>query len=166
MKPQTDHERLLAEVLATEADSGFGAGVLAATLRQARQQRRRRQVQRIGGALAALLVVALLSNHWLGRGTKPELASLPQPTSYQLVVSQPLSPDQVVSTHACTPDQTVVTTAMANLIQTTPGGFGEIGDDELMALAAPNIVALVRRGPHEAELVFVSAPAVADSQQN
>jgi hypothetical protein len=158
MNSRTDQKQLLADVLATEAEPGFSAGVLAATLRQARRRRRIRQVRRIGGALVALLVVALVTGHWLRRGPQSELARLPHPTGYQLVVSQPLTPDQVVSTRALAPDQTVVSAATAHLIQTTPGGFGEIGDDELMALAAPNVVALVRRSPHDAELVFVPAP--------
>jgi hypothetical protein len=34
-----------------------------------------------------------------------------------------------------------------------------VGDAELLELAAPQIVALVRRGPQEMELVFAVPPA-------
>ena len=166
MKPQTDHERLLTEVLATEADADFSAGVLAATLRQARQQRRWRRIRQSSGALVVLLAIALGSCQLIRRGAAPETIPMPPPVSYELVLSQPLRSSQIASTTPLTPLLTVASTATASLVQTAPGGFGEIGDDELMALAAPNVVALVRRGPHEAELVFVSAPAEASSPPN
>ena len=159
MSRRTDNERLLDDVLAPESGSEFGANVLAETLRGVRRQRRARQVRRIGGTLVVLLVVALASSHFLRRGVKPELVHTPPPLNYQLVVNEPLTTDQTISTYALTPEQSVTPTATAQLVSTVAGGFGEIGDDELLSLAAPQVVALVRRGPYEAELVFVSSPA-------
>jgi hypothetical protein len=158
MKPRTDHERLLADVLAAEADPAFSAGVLAATLRQAQRRRRGRQVRQCGGALAVLLAVAFGASPLFRSSPKLESVQLPSPPSYRLVLSQPLPPDQIVSTRSFALHQTVTFTETVNVVQTTPGGFREIGEDELIALAAPSVVALVRRGPHEAELVFVSVP--------
>jgi len=157
MSRKTDNERLLADMLSAEPDSEFSANVLAETLRGVRRQRRVRQVRRYGGALAALIVVALAVNHFLRTGARLELARLSQPASYQLVVTLPLPAGQVTETRLFSPDQEVASATSVRLIQTTPGGFGEIGDDELILLAAPSVVALVRRGPHEAELVFVSS---------
>ncbi|HEX5218161.1 MAG TPA: hypothetical protein VFZ59_01220 [Verrucomicrobiae bacterium] len=162
MNREPDKERLLADVLGTEPDAEFSAGVLAQTLRGVRRQRRVRQVRRSGAVLVVLVAAALASSHFLRNNTKPELARLPQPTSYQptsyqLVTTHPLTPDQLINTQALSPEQQAVSARVA-VVQTSPGGFGEIGDDELLSLAAPNVVALVRRGPHEAELVFVSAP--------
>jgi hypothetical protein len=165
MSRRTDNERLLADVLAPEPNSEFGANVLAETLQGVRRQRRVRQVRRYGAALALLVAVSLASSHLLRSGAKPKLAQLPKPTSYQLVVTQPLAPGQITGTQLLSPNQQIVSTAGVALIQTTAGGFGEIGDDELISLAAPNVVALVRRGPHEAELVFVSSPPEDSSAQ-
>ena len=167
MKQGTDKERLLADVLNPETDSDFSAEVLTETLRGVRRQRRVRQIRRYGAALAVLAAVALASNHWFQNSAKPKLANAPAPTNYQLVTTQPLIVGQVTDTQPLSFDQQVASTASVNLVQTAPGGFGEIGDDELISLAAPNVVALVRRGPHEAELVFVSSPSEdSTSQQN
>lgn len=165
MKQNTDNERLLADLLSSEPDSKFSANVLAETLRGVRRQRRVRQVRRYCVALAALVAIALASSHFLRTGAKPGLARLPQPSSFQLVVTQPLGSDQFIETQSLSSNQQIASTADVNLIQTSTGGFGEIGDDELISLAAPNVVALVRRGPHEAELVFVSSPTEDSSAQ-
>ncbi len=167
MKQRTDNERLLADVLGAEADPDFSATVLAETLRGVRQRRRLRQLRRVGAALVVVLALVFVAGHLLRRGDKPELARSPLPTSYQLVISQPLTSDQIVSTQPLAPEQRVILETALLLVQTAAGGFREVGDDELMAMAAPNVVALVRRGPQEAELVFVSSPAEnSDSRQN
>jgi len=167
MNKRTDHERLLADVLAPEADSGFSSALLSQTLHAARRQRRNRQVRRYGGAVAVLLTATLLVSSYLRRAVKPEQSGLPPQLSYQLVVSQPLSANQLVGTRPLAQHQMVFSAFTADEVRTAAGGFREVGDDELMALASPQVVALVRRGPHEAELVFVSAPPVdSDSRQN
>jgi len=167
MKQRTDNERLLADVLTPETDSEFSANVLAATLRGVRRQRHARQLRRYGGALAVLLAVAFTASLVLRQSVKPELVQVPQPLSYQLVVSQPLTASQWVTTEPLTSNQSIVSTATSQLVQTVAGGFEEIGDDKLLSLAAPQIVALVRRGPNEAELIFVSPlPENSDSHQN
>ena len=63
------------------------------------------------------------------------------------VVTRPLSPENLLVSVRL---RNIVTTAMASV------PIREINDDELLALA-PKPAALVRRGPHSAELVFVSA---------
>ena len=166
MKRSPDKEQLLAAVLSADPDSEFSANVLADTLRGVRRQRRVRQARRYGSALAVLLAAVLASRHFLRSGAKPELARLPQATNFQMVATQPLTAGQITESRRFSPDQQV-TTATVNVIKTISGGFDEIGDDELIALAAPNVVALVRRGPHEAELVIVSSPPDdSASQQN
>jgi len=162
---RTDKERLLADVLNPETNSDFSADVLAETLRGVRRQRRVRQVRRYGAALALLVALSLVSSHFVRSGAKPKLVQLPKSTGYQLVATQPLASGQITGTQLLSPDQQIVSMARVALVQTTTGGFGEIGDDELISLAAPNVVALVRRGPHEAELVFVSSPPEDSSAQ-
>ena len=167
MNQRTDNERLLADVLSAEPDSEFSANVLEQTLRGVRRQRTIRQVRRYSVAVAAVVAATFVSSQLLRRPTTPTLAIAPKPSSYQLVVTQPLTSTQIAETRFFSPDQQIVSTASVDLIQTRSGGFGEIGDDELISLAAPNVVALVRRGPHEAELVFVSSPTEdSSSQQN
>ena len=70
-----------------------------------------------------------------------------------LVTTQPLSIEEVV-----------VTVANASFVTTTAdrGEFREISDDDLLALAGPRPAALVRRGPHAAELIVLDA---ADQQE-
>lgn len=54
---------------------------------------------------------------------------------------------------------------MREFVVTIRGAYREVGDDELIALAAPHVVALVRRSPNHAELVFLPEPE-ADSPRN
>ena len=164
MKQKTDNERLLADVLSSESDSAFSAKMLAETLRGVRRQRRVRQVRRYGVALVAVVAATLVSSQLWRRPAAPTVAIAPKPSPYQLVVTQPLTSAQVTESRFFSPDHPVSTSSV-NLIQTRPGGFGEIGDDELISLAAPNVVALVRRGPHDVELVFVSSPTEDSSAQ-
>ena len=164
MKEKTDHERLLVEVLSSGSDSAFGANVLAETLRGVRRQHRMRQVRYYGVALATVIAVALVASHFWQRPIASTLANQPPPSAYQLVVTTPLTSSQITETRSFSADQAVAASRVS-LVHTTTGGFGEIGDDELLSLAAPNVVVLVRRGPHEAELVFVSAPTGDSSTQ-
>lgn len=159
MNRRTDNERLLDEVLAGESGEGFSTTLLDETLRHVRRRRQWRRARRIGGALA--LVVGIGIAVWPGPAPRftprQETASSPV-APYQLVVSQPLLSSQIVIT---TPGATglVISSMTVGLVQTMRGGYHEVGDEELLALAAPQTVALVRRGPHEAELVFLPPPA-------
>jgi hypothetical protein len=167
MSRQTDNERLLVEVLNPEADSAFSEEVLAATLRDVRRRRRMLQVRNFGGgALLVLAAIAVAASLVLRRNATPELAQTPGPTNYQLVVTQPLAAEQVVRTQPLAREQFAVATVPVSVIPTVRGGFREIGDDELLALAAPQVVALVRRGPDLAELVFLPPPTEAGAETN
>ena len=153
-----DNERLLRDVLAEESAGGFRETLLAETLRQARGRRRRRQVQRIGGGLAVVLAATFL----LWRRPSPP-AGLPvtapsESPGYQLVRSQPLASGMVVTTQPLAAERLVISTDNVAVVWTVPGSTGvrEIGDKELLALA-PEPAALVRRGTHEAELIFINA---------
>jgi len=165
MNRRTDNERLLDEVLADESGAGFDAALLDETLRHVRRRKQWRRARSIG-ALALVVGIGIAVWHRpTPRVTWPEIASLPD-AHYQLVVSQPLLPSQVVTTSPGTAQPVLVSAVPLELIHTSAGGYHEVGDDELIALAAPQIVALVRRGPHEAELVFLPPPAEAAPQQN
>jgi len=165
MNRRTDNERLLDEVLADESGAGFGAALLDETLRHVRRRKLWRRTRRIGGALA--LAVGIGIAVWRGgpRGTQQEIARSPV-APYQLVISQLLLPGQIVTTFPQATQPVLVSTMTMKVVHTVNGGYHEVGDDELIALAAPQIVALVRRGPHEAELVFLPPPAEGATRQN
>jgi hypothetical protein len=162
---RTDQERLLADVLREETGDGFHDALLGETLRLARRRRQVRLVQRVGGVFAIIAMTAALAI-WRNPHA-PVLAARPPAQHYQLTLSQSLPASCVVSSHPLQADQVVVSTLASGVIQTTTTGglYRVLGDDELLALA-PLPAALVRRGPHELELVFVSPPAETGGQQN
>jgi hypothetical protein len=164
MNRQTNKERLLTDVIGEESEAGFNEALLNETLRLARRRRVARRVRRICGSLAVVVAIASVV---IGRTPRTPV-SVPLPAlNYQLTRSQPLPANSIVSTRPLAADQRVVSTAVAGVIETTVtnGAYHEVGDDELLALA-PQPAALVRRGPGEAELVFVTPPDAEDSHQN
>ena len=162
---RTDQERLLTDVLREEDGAGFHAALLGETLRLARRRRQTRLLRRVGGVFAVIAVTATIAI-WR-RPHVPVMEARPPAQNYQLTLSQPLPASCVVSSHPLRADQVVVSTVASSVIQTTTTGglYRVLGDDELLALA-PLPAALVRRGPHEVELVFVSPPAETGGQQN
>ena len=160
MNRRTDQERLLTDVLREEAAGDFHDALLGETLRLARRRRRVRLARRVGGVFAILAVTATITL-WR-RPHPPVLEARPPAQHYHLTLSQPPPASCLVSSHPLRADQVVVSTLASSVIRTTTGRYQVLGDDELLALA-PVPAALVRRGPHEVELVFVSAtdPATA-----
>ena len=77
---------------------------------------------------------------------------------YKLVRTQPLPPAAWVETKPLTPSDIVSSVRTDNIILTARTGnpIRRLNDDELLALL-PKPAALVRFGPHTAELVFVNA---------
>ena len=166
MTKKNDQKRLLDDVLVDEMDAGFHEALLAETLRLARRRRQFRQAQRVGVMLSlvfAITVVVVWRNPWATVNIQPPLVQ-----NYQLTLSQPFPPASIVSTRPLSADQLVASRALALVLHTAEmsGNYQEVGDDELLALAEPQVVALVRRGPHEVDLVFIPSPVEATSNQN
>ena len=158
MKERTDNERLLDDVLAGEVEGGFRGASLEHVLRLARRRRQMRTVRRVSVVTAVLLVSAAAGIHYLGpKQRKPEFAQTHLPAAkFAWVTTRPLSPEEIVTSRPLLPEQIVRPIEMTSFVHTVAGNYREVGDDELLALAAPQVVALVRRGPHDAELLFVS----------
>jgi hypothetical protein len=152
---------LLEDVLAGEAAGGFREASLVTVLGLARRRRRIRAFRRFGVVAATLLVATIAGTRYFSsKPTKPEVAQIhPPAASFNLVTTQPLSAAKIVTSRPLSPAQIVSSLQMSGIVSTVSGNYREVGDEELLALAAPQIVALVRRGPHEVELVFVSATA-------
>lgn len=164
MTRQNDNERLLKEVLA-ESDDGFHEALLGETLRLVQRRKRVRMLQRAGGALAVVAII--VAGVWRippAPDVRPPIGLV---RSYQLTVSQSLPASQIITSHPLTESQQVVSVATVSIVHTIDklGTYREVDDDELLALA-PQPAALVRRGPHEAELLFLRPPDPDESQQN
>jgi hypothetical protein len=154
MNDPADNERLLTDVLADEA--GFRETLFSETLRLARRRRRMRQARRTAAAVVVLAGLAALVWQSL-----PPRGTVPQTTGklYIVVHTRPLPEAALVTTRPFSADRLVASVATTSIV-TTPaasGQFREIGDDELLALAAPRPVVLIRLGPHLEELVFVNS---------
>ena len=157
MNRPTDHEHLLAEVLAGEDAAGFREALFSETLRLARRRRHFRQARRAAAVMAVFVGLGWLGWHSLPRqGKSPEAMQ----QNYAVVHSQPLPAAARVMTRPLAVDQRVASFTNVQRVQTAQGGgqLREIDDDELLALAGPKPAALVRRGPHTAELIVLNSP--------
>ena len=146
---------MLADVMAEAEPTGFRERLLGETLRLAGRRRRMRQFRRLAGALTVLVVVALLA--WrLGppAGGTVGLAA----ATYVTVQTESLPTRAIIRTQPLDPSRLTASVASIDLVHTTAnsGQVQTIGDDELLALAAPRPAALVRTGPHAAKLVFAN----------
>jgi hypothetical protein len=161
MNRRTDNERLLEDVLEGGLEDRFRDASLQGVLRLVRRRRRIRLVRNVGGVALAVIAVALGAMSYFNAQTfKPQLVQAPVPAvpapAFTWITSQPLSAAAMVSSQPLLSEQWVTSLAEPNVIRSLSGNYREVGDDELLELAAPQVVALVRRGPHEAELLFVS----------
>jgi hypothetical protein len=147
-------ERLLTDVLGEGNPADFRDGLLHETLRLARHRRQARQLRRAASTLAVLVGLGLLTWHQFPPSRGP--AGLPA-KPYAIVRTQPLPPGSWVATKPLSPAGFVASISTGNIVVTAKAGVPvrEINDDELLALA-PKPAALVRHGPHSAELVFVN----------
>ena len=154
MNDPRQNERLLTDVLGEGTSADFREGLLNQTLRMARRRRHFRQAQQAASALAVFVGIGLLVWRHVPSAIGP--ASLPA-KPYALVRTQPLPPAAWVATSPLSPANLLVSVKTGSIVITAKASVPvrEINDDELLALV-PKPAALVRHGPHSAELVFVS----------
>jgi hypothetical protein len=157
---RTDQEQLLNDVLGDGPNADQNGAALAQLLQLARGRRRRRRIQR--GASVMILLAAIATIWWIQpRPPNPgsQLAGNPVVSpSHVTITSYALAPDQIIRSQPMTPDQVINSSDFVRIVQTTSANVQSVSDEELLELARPNIAALVRRGPHEVELVFVEWP--------
>jgi hypothetical protein len=154
MSDRSHNERLLNDILAEQGLAGFRGLLLDHTLRLARRRRHLRQARVVSLSVALFLGLLALVRYWPAPTT-----SFPTSSTPDLVVrTSPLGPVAFVQTHPLHPANLVASSSPADILSTASAGFRarEINDEELLELAAPNPVVLVRYGSHQAELVFAN----------
>lgn len=161
MSRPADHEDLLGDVLAEAEPPDFRATLLGETLRLARRRRRVRHARRVALLATPLLVLGLVA--WY---LAPPTASPSTPTSsplitpvappYALIHTRTLPDEAITRSRPLGPESQTATFASIATIHTPPDDrlVRIVGDDELLALAAPRPAALIRVGPQSQELVF------------
>jgi hypothetical protein len=155
MNQGRDKQRLLADVLADGNAGGFREALLSETLGLVRRRRHARQV---GRALAALVSVAGLGLLLWRNPAPTALLSGKTGRAYTIVLSQPLAAAAIVGTQPLAADSIIESWKNVEVVQTAASGLRpyDISDGELFALLGSKPVALVRRAPHRAELIFVN----------
>jgi hypothetical protein len=147
---------LPADVLEEAASPDFRAELLDCTLRQVRRQRHLRQWNQ--GLLAAAFITVLGFLAWNTRAPKDAQQGAPAET-LEIVTSQPLSPAMIVQSSPGLVKMINSSASALVVIETSPFGDGyrELNDEELLAFTAGKPSVLVRRGPHQAELLIVDS---------
>jgi hypothetical protein len=79
----------------------------------------------------------------------------PQPP-YRIVDTQPLSADAIIATQPFAPIVVVDSKMIVAIVQTTPGNYRIIGDEELLALLAEHPAVLIHLGPNSEKLIFAN----------
>jgi hypothetical protein len=149
------NDRLLADVLGEGVAADFRESLLDETLRLARRRRRVRQVRGAASVLAVLAALGLVLWH-LALPRRGPAGAPARP--YLLVRTQPMPRAAWVETKPFPAAALVASVATRSIVLTADAvsPVHEINDDELLALTRKP-AALVRHGPHLAELVFVNA---------
>ena len=146
MNDQTEHERLLAEVLTEEAPSHFDEVVLAGTLRALRARKRNRQLVR-GAACATAVALTVILGFRL-RPARPVVttAETPSTTSrplIEIIESRPLPASMLITTRTIT----IPLVKPGRSIQM----YQKISDAELLELAGNDGAILIRGGAGQSE---------------
>ena len=148
-----EHDDLLDDVLAESAPADFRDALIIGTLRHVRHRRWTRRAGRAALAAAACAIGLLV---W--RTVPRNATTVSTATGCTVVRTQPFPAGAIVSTRPFGPERVVATFASVGVVRTRldAGNLRVINDDELLALAAPRLPALVRTGPHTQELIFLA----------
>jgi len=154
MKPESELPGLLDDVLAEAAPADFERALLDGTLRAVRHRRRVRRSCRGLAVVGILAGIAVAVWNALLPTTSVNLVR----PALHIVSSQPLPASMVIGTGPG--GVAVVTSSLATVLVVETGSiqdpFKEINDEQLLALVEGRPAALVRKGPHQAELLFLN----------
>jgi hypothetical protein len=148
-----DNERLLEDVLAEGADSGFRAALLDETLHMARRRRLSRNAWKAATTFALVALCCVLAQHYF---PKYQFRERQISRTYVLVVTRS-SPDvAIVGTLPLGTDRLASSAPHLVVFVTSTREWRAIYDEELLALVAPRPAVLFRHGANSEELVFVN----------
>ena len=154
MKTESEHSALLEDVLAEAAPTDFERALLDGTLRAVRRRRRMRRWNRGPAAAGVFALIAIVAWRvlWPAASVKTVRPTL------RIVSTQPLPASMIVETRPGS--VAVVASSLKTFLLVETGSikdpFQEINDEQLLTLAGGRPVALVRQGPHQAELLFLN----------
>jgi hypothetical protein len=148
-------EKLLDDLLEEAAPPEFRTALLNETLRQARRRKNIRRLNSVLGAAACAGILAFA--FWKLRGPTAGPNPIRRPDLI-IVQSRPLNPAQIVRTKPGTMEMVSSSASTFSLVETRVSErlYAEIDDQQLLALLAGKPVALVHRGPNQAELIFLN----------
>ncbi len=154
MNNRHQQDQLLDDILADAVPPGFHEALLKQALVEMRirgRMRHRRQ-----GAFVAALVLAACFALW--RGIPPRHTKPVNTPACGLVLTRPLHPNQIVTTHARTAGIVSTSAGLVAPLATVPGVklFHEFSDSELLTFLSGKPVALVAMAPNQEELVFLN----------
>ncbi|HEU5396328.1 MAG TPA: hypothetical protein VFV81_04120 [Verrucomicrobiae bacterium] len=157
MNRKPDHNPLLGDVFAEGTE--FRDAMLGETLRQVRRHRRARQIRMVAGVMVALALLAALVRPTrppqkpVAVASKPAVKTLAK--TYTLVTTVPLASTAMVTTRPFA-NTDIGAAGSVQIVETVPGNYRTIGDEELLALVADHPAMLVRTGTHSEELIFAN----------
>jgi hypothetical protein len=155
MNPSEDHDDFLAAVMKADIDADFRSAQLNLMLHAVRRRRRIGLWQRriTGGAVWVLTAAFVV---WILFSSGLFLPKESHPSPVRIVHTTPSLFPTTVSSTTRSVRQVTSTPGKFHVVITTAQApcYREIGDDELTGLLALRSGALIRRGPHEAEVVF------------
>jgi hypothetical protein len=161
MKSDSHSEQLLNDILGEDAPDLFEGALLEQTLGLVRRRRRWRQCQR--GLVVLTIGVLLPLLLWRKPGEPGPISGAKAPASaaFTPVTTVPLNPSFIVETRPGTIPIVISSPGTVAMVESGAGQnlFQEITDDELLLLCQGHSVALVRSGPAQAELLFLSREA-------
>ncbi|EEF60485.1 hypothetical protein [Pedosphaera parvula] len=145
------------DILSEVAPGEFREALLNQTLRRVR---RRKQARRLGqGVMALALVIGTGLLLWQGKTNKIVKQPSLEISGVEMISSRPMAASMMVqSVPGLVELVSSKSTEMAFVDTQSPQQeFRKINDDELLALTEGKPAALIRKGPHEAELLIVDA---------
>ena len=155
MKNQADPNRLLDDILEDTLPASLRAELLQRTLCQVRRQNSVRRLNRAG--LAIVFVMGLALTLWRFSLPLPQQIES-RPTTFGVVSSEALDPSMIVETRLGSVNVISSSASTVVLVETGSGRdmFNEVDDQQLLAFLSGSPAALVRQGPHQAELMFLN----------
>lgn len=165
MNRPPSHQDLLDDVLDESVPAEFRATLLSETLLLVRRRRQWRKARRATTVFALLLLFGV--GAWRGWVLHRPVETLPV-SGYELVSTQALSSDAIVTTRPLSFEETIGTVASVEVVRTVPGMNRPrfVTDEELLALAAHRLPALVRTGEHTQKLIFLAPERSAPGKMN